>query len=126
MEDLEPAMALMQRLRGWGVRFAIDDFGTGYSSLAYLQALSADALKLDQRFVAHIEQPATRVIVSHLIALAHELSMRVVAEGVENEAQMQRMRELGADLGQGYRFGRPMDAQAAWDWWRAAGKSTEA
>ncbi len=117
MQDMEPVLAAVRRLGSWGVRFAIDDFGTGYSSLAYLQSLPLDTLKLDQGFVARLHEPGTRTIVRHMVTLAHELSLQVVAEGVEREDQLKALVEMGVDLGQGYWFGRPMAPEAAWRWW---------
>ena len=118
MRDMEPVLEAVRRLRSWGVRLAIDDFGTGYSSLSYLQTLPLDTLKLDQGFVARLQEPGTRAIVAHMIGLAHELSMQVVAEGIETENQLRELVALGADIGQGYWFGRPMDPDQARVWWR--------
>ncbi len=117
MQDMDLVLSAVRRLRSWGVRFAIDDFGTGYSSLAYLQALPLDTLKLDQGFVARLEEEGTRRIVAHLVSLAHELSMQVVAEGIETGAQCRQLVEMGVDIGQGYWFGRPMASHEAWSWW---------
>jgi EAL domain-containing protein (putative c-di-GMP-specific phosphodiesterase class I) len=100
--------ALLQELRGLGVSLAIDDFGTGYSSLRTLCDLPFDTLKIDKSFVDGIpdHEDAARVIRS-IAALARELGMTVVAEGVENEAQAERLAELGCGYGQGYHFGKP-------------------
>jgi diguanylate cyclase (GGDEF)-like protein/PAS domain S-box-containing protein len=96
-------------LRMHGVEISIDDFGTGYSSLQYLRDLPATRLKIDQTFIARIEQsPADRAIISTITHLAHALGMRVVAEGVETEAQLALLRASGCDEVQGFLLGRPL------------------
>ena len=96
-------------LRAGGVGISIDDFGTGYSSLQYLRDLPATRLKIDKTFIARIEQSAAdRAIISTIAHLAHALDMRVVAEGVENEAQLALLRASGCDEVQGYLLGRPL------------------
>ena len=96
-------------LRANGVGISIDDFGTGYSSLQYLRDLPATRLKIDQTFVSRIERSAAdRAIISTIAHLAHALNMRVVAEGVETEAQLSLLRASGCDEVQGYFIGRPM------------------
>ena len=99
-----------QRAARLGVRLVLDDFGTGYSSLAYLKHLPLDTIKIDRSFVAGIDETADRSIVEAVVALAHGLEIGVVAEGIETDAQADRLRELGCDLGQGYLFSRPVDA----------------
>ncbi len=99
-------------LRASGVGISIDDFGTGYSSLQYLRDLPATRLKIDQTFVARIDQSAAdRAIISTIAHLAHALDMRVVAEGVETEAQLSLLRASGCDEVQGYFIGRPMSVE---------------
>ncbi|HEV7233959.1 MAG TPA: EAL domain-containing protein, partial [Sphingorhabdus sp.] len=99
----------LERLRANGVGISIDDFGTGYSSLQYLRDLPATRLKIDQTFIARIEEsPADRAIISTIAHLAHALNMRVVAEGVENAAQFALLRASGCDEVQGYLLGRPL------------------
>lgn len=96
-------------LRAGGIGISIDDFGTGYSSLQYLRDLPATRLKIDQTFIARIETSAAdRAIISTIAHLAHALDMRVVAEGVENEAQFALLRASGCDEVQGYLMGRPL------------------
>jgi diguanylate cyclase (GGDEF)-like protein len=98
-------------LRENGVEISIDDFGTGYSSLQYLRDIPATRLKIDQTFVARIEQSAIdRAIISTIAHLAHALGMRVVAEGVETEEQYAILRASGCDEVQGYYLGRPLAA----------------
>lgn len=100
-------------LRAGGIGISIDDFGTGYSSLQYLRDLPASRLKIDQTFIARIEQSAAdRAIISTIAHLAHALNMRVVAEGVENEAQFALLRASGCDEVQGFLLGRPMSVDA--------------
>ena len=109
LENVETVVQKMQALRALGVRFSIDDFGTGYSSLAYLNRLPLDELKIDRSFVANIEHDShAMTICSTFIGLAHLLGLRVVAEGVETEAQRQLLnREHQCDAMQGYLFGKP-------------------
>ncbi|GEM_PF-2089905 len=113
MLDPARARAVMTELRGLGVRLAIDDFGAGYASLAYLKQLPANELKIDKAFMHAIDRdPRDRAIVKSSIDLAHDLGLKVVAEGVETQAAMDLLAELGADLVQGWHLGRPMSAEA--------------
>ena len=99
-------------LRASGIGISIDDFGTGYSSLQYLRDLPATRLKIDQTFVARIEKSAAdRAIISTIAHLAHALNMRVVAEGVETQAQLSLLRASGCDEVQGFFIGRPMSVE---------------
>jgi EAL domain-containing protein (putative c-di-GMP-specific phosphodiesterase class I) len=93
-------------LRALGVKLALDDFGTGYSSFAYLKKLRFDTIKIDREFVRDLgnDAPAT-AIVTAIIELAHNLDMKVVAEGVEQSAQLQVLRALGCEEVQGYLVG---------------------
>jgi EAL domain-containing protein (putative c-di-GMP-specific phosphodiesterase class I) len=96
------------------VPLAIDDFGTGYSSLSYLRRFPVDKVKIDRSFVAEV--PGNRdqgAIVSAIIALAHALQIRVVAEGVESPAQREFLKSCGCDFIQGYLVGQPVDADTA-------------
>jgi diguanylate cyclase (GGDEF)-like protein/PAS domain S-box-containing protein len=91
-----------------GVSIAMDDFGTGYSSLSYLRSYPFDVVKIDREFISEIsEDPADRELVSAAIAMAHGLSLKVVAEGVETQAQLKYLVSLGCDYGQGYLFSTP-------------------
>jgi EAL domain-containing protein (putative c-di-GMP-specific phosphodiesterase class I) len=107
----------LANLREKGIRFSIDDFGTGFSSLAYLTRLPVSSIKIDKAFVRAIEhQPSDTVsdkrLIAAMIDLAHSISLKVVAEGVENEAQFEFLKSSGCNLIQGYLLGKPMSAQA--------------
>jgi EAL domain-containing protein (putative c-di-GMP-specific phosphodiesterase class I) len=106
MEDAESTNAALRELRDLGVRLSIDDFGTGYSSLTYLKRFPVDELKVDRSFVDGLGADAEdTAIVAAVVNLAHTLDLRVVAEGVETEAQSRWLRELGCDAAQGHWFG---------------------
>jgi EAL domain-containing protein (putative c-di-GMP-specific phosphodiesterase class I) len=114
MQHTDITLSTLRRLKALGVSIAIDDFGTGYSSLAYLKRFPVDKVKVDRAFVA--EAPGDReqgAIVSAIVALAHALSIEVIGEGVENEAQQEFLRRCGCDYLQGFLIGRPADADAA-------------
>ncbi|MBN8488113.1 MAG: EAL domain-containing protein [Burkholderiales bacterium] len=113
MERLDLALQTVRGLRELGVRLSIDDFGTGYSSLSYLGTLPIDSLKIDRSFVMQLEHtPQNIEIVRAVITLGHALGKRVIAEGVETAAQLELLRELGADEAQGYLLSRPVTAAA--------------
>ena len=109
MRDTNIAREVISALKQQGIGFSIDDFGTGYSSLSYLKHFPIDRLKIDKSFVKSIdENPQDLAICRTIITLAHSLNLKVVAEGIETEAQLHRLLELGCDYGQGYYFARPM------------------
>jgi diguanylate cyclase (GGDEF)-like protein/PAS domain S-box-containing protein len=109
MENVERAMETMHELKAMGVKLAIDDFGTGYSSLAYLKRFPMDVLKIDQSFVRDIENDASSAaMVGAIISLAHELGVRVIAEGVETAAQLAFLHYRNCDEAQGYLYSRPL------------------
>jgi diguanylate cyclase (GGDEF)-like protein len=123
MDDPVRAQTTLERLAALGVDLSIDDFGTGYSSLAYLKRLPVNELKIDKSFVLHMEhdQGDTKIVRS-TIDLGHNMGLRVVAEGVENEAVWHMLAGLGCDQGQGYFMSRPMAAERLPEWianWRA-------
>lgn len=111
MENTQHTIASLQRLRAMGVKISIDDFGTGYSSLAYLRRFPIDTLKIDIAFIREVTtNPQDAAITRTIIELAHSLNLRVVAEGVETQAQLGFLKEAGCDQIQGYLFSRPLPA----------------
>ncbi|XAH22536.1 EAL domain-containing protein [Xylophilus sp. GW821-FHT01B05] len=124
MGDHQANIAVLQQLRGLGFRIAVDDFGTGHSSLAYLQDLPLTMLKVDRSFIQEIgeqEAPARRApIAAMVIGLGAHLGLKVLAEGVENAAQAEWLRERGCGLAQGYYFARPEPLPAFIERLRAA------
>jgi len=111
MSDVTPAVELLHRMKALGVNLSIDDFGTGYSSLSYLSRFPIDVLKIDRSFVADITRDANdEAIVTSIIALAHNLKLAVIAEGVETAEQLDYLRRHGCDEMQGYYFSRPVAA----------------
>jgi diguanylate cyclase (GGDEF)-like protein/PAS domain S-box-containing protein len=113
MQDAEAATAILVDLKRLGVRLAIDDFGTGYSSLNYLRRFPIDELKIDRSFVSSLDDgPTQSAVVLSILRLSETLNLETVAEGIEEPSQLALLRELGANLGQGYLFARPMDTDA--------------
>ena len=111
-EVVLPPGGALQALTARGVRIAIDDFGTGYSSLAYLMQLSVTTVKIDRAFMAQIpEEGRAGRIVTAIIAMARALGLTLTAEGIETSAQHQFLLDAGCDLGQGFGFARPQDAE---------------
>jgi predicted signal transduction protein with EAL and GGDEF domain len=108
MTDAETNIAKLRALKALGVDLAVDDFGTGYSSLSYLKRFPIDTLKIDQSFVSDLDTPDGAAIVDAILALAKTLSLRVIAEGIENEHQLAYLVEKGCDLLQGFYFARPI------------------
>ncbi len=112
MERAREPVGALHQLRRLGVRISIDDFGTGYSSLSYLKHLPADNLKIDRSFIQDITEDAdARAIVTGIMALAHSLRMKVVAEGVETPAQRDLLIEAGCDYLQGFLYSKPVPAE---------------
>jgi diguanylate cyclase (GGDEF)-like protein len=109
MTDPARAMEVLAELRGLGVHLALDDFGTGWSSLTHLQRMPVDEIKIDRSFVAAMATDAgSAAIVSSTVDLAHALGLRVVAEGIEDEATWTRLRTVGCDAAQGYYLSKPL------------------
>jgi diguanylate cyclase (GGDEF)-like protein len=102
--------AILDRLKALGVRLAVDDFGTGYSMLSWLHQLPIDRLKIDRSFVGRLGPGADSAVVAAIVAMAHNLDLEVVAEGVETLAQADLLRSFGCAVAQGYLFGRPVEA----------------
>jgi len=122
VEDWSKTLAVAARLRLKGIGLAIDDYGTGYSSLRQLRDLPFDELKLDRSFVSGAAETASlRPMVTSTVDMAHQMGVKVVAEGIEDSADWNFLRDLGCDLGQGYLIGRPMHNEDLLGWaehWR--------
>ena len=102
---------ILERIRRTGVRVALDDFGTGYSSLGYLDRYRVDTIKIDRSFVSGLQvRPSAAAIVQTIVRLGHEMGLVVVAEGVEDDVQLQALRAAGCSIVQGYLLGRPVEA----------------
>ena len=113
MENADQVLETLGRLKGLGVRLTMDDFGTGYSSLAYLKRFPLDTLKIDRAFVRDLAgEGADRALVSSVIALAHGIGLRVIAEGVETEEQRKLLAGFGCDGMQGFLVSGPVPAEA--------------
>jgi len=127
MNNLERVIEQVEALRHLGVRFAIDDFGTGYSSLSHLQNLPVDFVKIDRSFIQDLEPgvEGSATLVRGIIALAHNLGLQVVAEGVETAPQLALLNTLGCDLIQGFFLHRPMSAEKLDDLLRSMRPRTE-
>ena len=127
LDDPDKALANLERLRATGCRLSIDDYGTGYSSLSYVRQMPVQEMKIDRSFIMNLTtQPDDEIIVRSTIELAHNMGLTVTAEGVETEAILQRLGELGCDLAQGYFVARPLAAVDLEHWmdnspWSRAG-----
>jgi diguanylate cyclase (GGDEF)-like protein/PAS domain S-box-containing protein len=114
MGDALATAAALEELQDLGVRVVIDDFGTGYSSLSYLERFPVDYIKIDRSFVDRLdEDTGAAVLVSGVIRLAHALSLKVIAEGVESAEQLERLRGMGCDVAQGHFFSESLPSEAA-------------
>ncbi len=113
MENKDAANLMLLTLKSGGFSMYMDDFGTGYSSLSYLMHFPVDVLKIDQSFVKwmHVDEESEEIVRS-VVALAHNLRRKVVAEGVDNEGHVELLRSIGCDYGQGYFFSKPLDFEA--------------
>jgi diguanylate cyclase (GGDEF)-like protein len=127
MKDPRRALEILTRLSDMGIKLSIDDFGTGYSSLAYLKQLPVDAIKIDKSFVLTMaEDPGNATIVQSTIDLGHNLGLKVVAEGVEEEESYARLAELGCDIAQGYFLSRPLAPEKLSVWLEVFSSAPEA
>jgi EAL domain-containing protein (putative c-di-GMP-specific phosphodiesterase class I) len=112
MSDPDGALAILHELHDMGIRLSVDDFGTGYSSMAYLKVLPVDELKIDRSFVKDMTSShSDNILVQSAVDLGHNLGLSVVAEGVEDQATLDALRVIGADIVQGYHLARPMNAE---------------
>jgi diguanylate cyclase (GGDEF)-like protein len=107
----------LSELNKLGVTLTLDDFGTGYSSLSYLTRLPFDTIKIDRSFMHDVEVASRRGIVQAIVAVAHSLDLRVIAEGIESPLQLSIMREMHVEEGQGYYFAKPLEAANVEAWW---------
>jgi diguanylate cyclase (GGDEF)-like protein/PAS domain S-box-containing protein len=113
MADTDMAVQRLGELKALGIKLALDDFGTGYSSLSYLSKFPVDVLKMDRSFLSEGASQQTTDLANAVVALGSTLSLEVVAEGIELPEQWKTLRDLGCELGQGFYFARPMDAESA-------------
>lgn len=116
MNDVEETSAQLAILRRMGIKVALDDFGTGYSSLGYLDEIPLDTLKIDQSFIRKCNIPSKQAIISSIIAIAHNLDLQLVAEGVETRQQIEFLKSRGCNVMQGYYYGKPMPAAEIGSW----------
>jgi EAL domain-containing protein (putative c-di-GMP-specific phosphodiesterase class I) len=113
VDNSPSALALLGRLKSLGAQVYLDDFGTGYSSLGYLHRLPLDALKIDRSFVGRMDtETKHRQLVQTILMLAQGVGIGTVAEGIETREQLDALRSMGCDFGQGYLFSRPLEPDA--------------
>jgi len=114
VEDSESISAMLSKLRALGIQVQIDDFGTGYSALSYLHTLPIDTLKIDRTFINRLASDGGGAdIVQTILTLAHNLGMKVVAEGVETNDQLSKLKAMDCEYVQGFLFSKPVDSQEA-------------
>jgi len=119
VDNLDSTIAVLKEIKQLGLKISIDDFGTGYSSLSYLNKLPADIIKIDRSFIMPmLESSENSELVNNLIRLGHDMGMQIVAEGVEDEQQLNVLREFGCDVIQGYYFSPPVSAEDFLKFWR--------
>ena len=112
MADHAAVLSFLEELRSLGVHVALDDFGTGFSSLSYLRRFPFDVLKVDRSFIRDIERSNTDLgLVASIVSMGRILGVEVVAEGVESDAQLQRLKQVGCDLIQGFLFSKALPAE---------------
>lgn len=110
LKETEKTMLMVKAVKQLGVQLSIDDFGTGYSSLSYLKRLNADHLKIDRSFIKDIPYDQDSISITRaIIHMAHDLGLKIVAEGVENKKQYELLEQMGCDFSQGYYYSRPVD-----------------
>ena len=108
--DTATTLSRLQDIRDLGVRIAIDDFGTGYSSLGYLRRFRVDLLKIAREFVGSADRQEDWAFAGAIVALGRTLGLSIIAEGIEEQGQLERLKALGCEFGQGYLFARPQPA----------------
>ena len=113
MDNPERSAKLLAKLRDLGVGLSLDDFGTGHSSLAYLMRFPFDTLKIDQSFLRNNDQPQRPIILHSIVTMAHDLDLKVVAEGVESESDIVQLRQLGCEYAQSFAFSPPINFEMA-------------
>jgi diguanylate cyclase (GGDEF)-like protein/PAS domain S-box-containing protein len=126
MDDIQHAIAVLNRLQALGVMILLDDFGTGHSSLAYLARLPVDKVKIDKSFITHLESDLTsRAITDAMLALSYTLGLQVVAEGIESVSTLEYVRSRNCQQGQGYLFSKPLPSESFQEWYltRKAGSN---
>jgi diguanylate cyclase (GGDEF)-like protein len=117
MEDVDIVLPVLRELKDFGVSISVDDFGTGYSSLSYLKQLPISKLKIDQSFIHDLlHNKDDAIIVKAIISMAHNLGYKVIAEGVEDEEQLDYLKEHACDVVQGYYYSRPLPADEFYQW----------
>jgi EAL domain-containing protein (putative c-di-GMP-specific phosphodiesterase class I) len=127
MRDLELSIQRLAQLKELGVQLAVDDFGTGYSSLNYIRRFPVDILKLDKTFIDGVADSGEEsALTAAIIELASILNLRPVAEGIERAEQLDKLLALNCELGQGFYFARPLDADAVESLLREASDTSEA
>ena len=115
IKQLEKIKKIIKQMQVYGFLCSLDDFGFGYSSLALLKEFDVDTIKLDRLFFVNSNEKTWKVVKA-FISLAHELNITVVAEGVENEEQIERLKEINCDLVQGYYYSKPLPEEEFIDW----------
>ena len=114
IDSLEKALQRIDEIKEMGMKVAIDDFGTGYSSLSYLNNFPSDLLKIDKSFIDLMNtSDSSKQYVATIISIGHILNLNVISEGVEDEAQIETLKQIGCDYIQGYVWGRPMPKDEA-------------
>ena len=117
VQNFEASIEMLSALRLKGIRVSIDDFGTGYSSLSYFKRLPADELKIDRSFVRNlVNDKQDRKVVESIVGLAHAFNLKVVAEGIEDQATLDALQELGCDIAQGFFISKPLHAKEMSAW----------
>jgi predicted signal transduction protein with EAL and GGDEF domain len=119
INDMDYSLSIMQELKKMGLKLSVDDFGTGYSSLSYVKRFPLDELKIDKLFVQHVrDNKGDQQIVRSVIDLAHNFDLKVVGEGVEDDATLKELKRMGCDIAQGYVISAALPSTALIDWIR--------